>query len=269
MVAYMPQEIADSIEPIMREAGNIALGFFQEDIRFSNKKDGSPITAADIAVSDFLEARLHRVFPDIRFCNEEGSRVDARQGLFWVIDPIDATDNFIRGNLYFSISVALIANGTPILGMVYAPCFDKLYRACEGSGATMNGQYIEARLPKSLAGSLLLLDAGRSDSTVRTHARLKDVFIEHGTYIESKGCASLELCAIAEGTADIMIHRGLNAWDVAAGMVIAKEAGCVVTGLDGAAKDIFAPGIIGTSPPLTNQVVSITTAALDDVLIEA
>jgi myo-inositol-1(or 4)-monophosphatase len=260
----MQDGMMEQLTTYLNEAGSIALTYFTNPVGKTRlKKDGSAVTDADIRISVLLAEKLSAAYPDIPFCDEEGSAVDARKGTWWVIDPIDATANFIEGNPYFAISVALVSEGVPQLGIVYAPALGSIYTAVRGSGAFKNGEPIQVGAHETVEHAKILLDIGLHERTIQVHRALRESFQERGASMKSKGCASLGICEVADNTSDAFIHRGLNAWDIAAATLVAHEAGAIISGIDGEAKQLFEPGIIVANTPITQQIVSITKAALD------
>src|SRR5437660_11344961 len=130
-----------AVEEAVREAGALAAGTFQTSLKNWTKHGGSPVSDADIAVDNFLRARLKQIAPDCGWLSEETeddlARVHAPR--IWIVDPIDGTRAYLSGRTDWSVSVALVENGRPIMGAIFAPMQNALYLAVAGQGTTLNG----------------------------------------------------------------------------------------------------------------------------------
>lgn len=253
------------LETTVVDAGQIALLHFNNGTNnFHTKPDGSPVTDADIEIGKYIESCLTAQYPSVPILNEEGVKKGGRPRSLWVIDPIDATENFVKSNPWFAISAALVCDGIPQLGVVYAPATKTLYRARRGHGAFKDGKAISiSRDSECAENPLILLDIGSHARTVGFHANVRASLTAQCVLTESLECASLELCMVADGTADGFLHRGLAAWDIAAGILIAEEAGARITGLRGEPKDLYGSGIIATTPSLAPIMQRWAAVALD------
>ena len=249
----------EKLEVIVRGAGVIALQYFGKitDADRSIKDDGSLLTVADLAVNTYILDALRKEFPEYPILSEEVKGMPEGNSM-WIVDPIDGTKNFSSGNPYFGISIGLIVDGVPEVGVVYSPAENKLYSAKRGSGAFLNGKKIAVSSCDSMQGAHILLDTGASEQTLRMHGAIREGCSNNGALVESKMAASLELCAVASGESDAMAHRGLKAWDIAGGMVVALEAGARITDLVGVEKDMFKGGIVVSTPHIHESIVEIT-----------
>jgi myo-inositol-1(or 4)-monophosphatase len=211
----------------VREAGAIALKFFRGTFRSCTKGTGdSPVCEADIAANDLLRARLP--LPGDGWLSEESendpSRLQARR--VWVVDPIDGTRAFIAGREDWSVSVALVEGGRPVLGAVYAPAVDELFVAGAGRGATQNGRPISVSAGADLDGARLAGPKRRLDWIAGRHPRLVAMPRVHSL--------ALRLVRVAQAEIDGAIAGGnANDWDLAAADLLVHEAGGVMTSLDG------------------------------------
>lgn len=211
-----------------RRAGDIALSHFNRAPEIWQKADASPVTEADLAVDKMLRTDLLAARDDYGWLSEETEDdAAARQGKarVFVVDPIDGTRAFIDGNAAFAHSIAVVKEGVPVAGVVYLPALDKLYAAALGQGATLNGQPIRA---STVSGS--------QAQVLATRATLSPEHWPGGMpQIERVYRPSLayRLALVAQGRFDGMVTlRDSWEWDIAAGAVIAAEAGATVT--DGA-----------------------------------
>jgi myo-inositol-1(or 4)-monophosphatase len=211
----------------VREGGAIARKFFRGTFRSWTKgAANSPVSEADIAVNDLLRTALPQ--PGDGWLSEESendpARLHARR--VWVVDPIDGTRAFIAGREDWSISVALVEDGRPVLAAVYAPAADELFAAVAGQGATQNGRPMRASAGTSLEGARLAGPKRRLDWIAGRHPGLVVVPRIHSLALRLVRVAQAEIeGAVAGGNA--------NDWDLAAADLLVHEAGGVMTSLDG------------------------------------
>jgi myo-inositol-1(or 4)-monophosphatase len=254
----MRKDTEKAIE-VAREAGKIALGYFEQlkDHHISTKDDGSLLTIADTEVDAYIRGALESAFPEHSVLSEESPNTRTTEGV-WVIDPIDGTKNFANGNPNFGISIGFVLNSQPEIGVIFIPAKNKLYAGEKGGRAYCNGEIITVSKKANFEESQFLIDEGISEKTVRTHKQITSLVEGHNSNVHSWHCASLELCEIAQGTYEAMIHCRLNVWDIAAGIAIIEAAGGRISHLDGTPKDIFAPGIVASNTILHEQILALT-----------
>jgi myo-inositol-1(or 4)-monophosphatase len=219
---------ADLLNHAVREAGRLALGLFHSNPRQWRKADGSIVTEADIAVDRLLRDRLAGARPDYGWLSEESPDDGTRLGRerVWIADPIDGTRSFARGGDQWCVAAALLDGGRPSAAAVYRPVGEQFYEAQAGSGARLNGVPLRRASRASASGA-------RAIGSRATLKKLAPLGIE-----ETGGAFDipllLRLCFIAAGDYDIAISTGRkNDWDLAAGDLILREAGGIVTGLRG------------------------------------
>ncbi|WP_129785092.1 inositol monophosphatase family protein [Promicromonospora panici] len=198
-----------------------------------------PVTVMDRASEDLLREIIAAERPDDAILGEEGDDVAGTSGLTWVLDPIDGTVNYLYGVASWAVSVAVVAGPpepgawTVLAGCVHSVADGRTWSAGLGEGATRDGEPIRvgaaASLGTSLVGTGFGYDAGR-----RAHqAQVLTQVLPKIRDIRRLGSAAIDLCLLADGSMDLYYERGLNPWDMAAGVVVATEAGAVVTGLRG------------------------------------
>jgi 3'(2'), 5'-bisphosphate nucleotidase len=245
-LAYSHHELADRLVTVALAAGRIQMRYFQTDVAIATKSDASPVTAADQESEAIILAALQRLAPSIAVIAEEamaaGVKPDIGQ-VFWLVDPLDGTREFISGRGEFTVNIALISDGVPVFGLVYAPAIHDFY-VTTGPNTAVRGQVapdssalrtsdfaaqpIRARLGNR-AG--LTAIASRSHLTAGTEAFLASLNIADR---RSAG-SSLKFCLIAAGEADVYPRVGpTNEWDTAAGQAVLMAAGGRVTQFDGA-----------------------------------
>ncbi len=195
------------------------------------------VTAADLAAEQVIRERILSSRPSDGFVGEEGDEVCGTSGVTWVVDPIDGTVNYLYGIPRFAVSIAAEVNGHVVAGVVHDPMTNDTYTAISGQGAERNGQPIWASACRSPASALVGVGYGyRAD--VRTHQAAEIAqLVPRVRDIRRHGSAALDLCSVACGQLDAYAERGLKPWDLAAGRLIATEAGARIEGINGAEPD--------------------------------
>jgi myo-inositol-1(or 4)-monophosphatase len=214
------------------------------------------LTEADGAVEQFLSDRLAAAFPADGFQGEEGGK--ARQGtLRWVVDPIDGTANYARGASRFCVSLALLEDRTPLIGVLVAPVAGETFAARLDGGATLNGAAIHAAGTSEMARAIVELGWSHRRPPAMFNALVQRI-IEAGAAPRLSGSGALGLADVAAGRSDAYVELHINLWDVAAALVLLREAGAHVSPfLDGDGPErgnpilACAPGIAGELTRLT------------------
>jgi myo-inositol-1(or 4)-monophosphatase len=220
------------------------------------------VTEADSAVERFLSAELTAAFPADGFQGEEGGI--ARGGsLRWVVDPIDGTSNFARGGTRFCVSIACLEGDTPLIGVIAAPAVQETVSACRGQGAQLNGKPIQAAGTTETSQAIMELGWSRRRPNAAYLAVCERV-LAGGSSLRQGGSGALGLADVAIGRVDGYAELHIHLWDVAAALVILREAGASVSDFladdgvaDGNAIFACAPGLAeawatlpGLPPPL-------------------
>ena len=210
-----------------RRAGDIAKSYFLRNPDVTDKPDGAgPVTAADLAVNVMLEDSLRMARPDYGWLSEETEDSTERltTGRQFVIDPIDGTRAFIDGSKDWAHSLAIVEDGMPIAAAVYLPMRDMMFTASRGDGASMNGTPLQVSTPATVEDAVVLGAKPNFDGRFwrgGTPPPVKRAF---------RSSLAYRLCLVAQGRFDGMITlRPSWEWDIAAGALIAAEAGAVVT----------------------------------------
>ena len=193
------------------------------------------VTDVDVAVSNYLCERLPQLLPGSRVISEEADVTEPDDGYCWIIDPIDGTSNFICGSPEYAISIGLIRHKKAILGVVYAPSLKKLYYAAEGHGAFCNGEPIRVSEAENLESSLILSETNPYSSSRETNLFQKILTELYPDCIDYRitGSAALDCCYIACGCGGVFVAENLKPWDYAAGEVLIREAGGMLTTFEG------------------------------------
>ena len=218
----------EALKKIAKEAGKIILEVYNEKSYFDsieNKTDDSPLTIADKRSHDYILAELKKIHPEIPVISEEGKEIPyetrKKWELFWLVDPLDGTKEFIKRNGQFTVNIALIEHNKTVFGVIYTPVTDKLY-------FTENGKaFVE-----SASGRKELKVNHRKENLVAvrssSHAAPEEeaLFRAYGVKEYAARGSSLKFCMVAEGEADIYYrHKPTMEWDTAAGQAIVEAAG--------------------------------------------
>jgi len=218
------------------------------------------VTDADLEVEKMVKSEISNVFPEDAILGEEtGESKRSSNGRIWIVDPIDGTTNFSKGIPHFCVSIGFVVNGIPRVGVVYDPYMDELYEAVEGNGAFMNGEPISVGKTSELKEAVL--NTGYQYSATEYRERvIKNYVAFFGKVraIRVFGSAVLDQCYVANGRIDGFWEYNLKPWDVAAGSLIAKEAGATVIGI-GEDFSIYGKTILVTNQKLAGQILDIVT----------
>ena len=216
------------LEKIVRQAGDIILTHYDKyDIDINIKKDGSPVTKADLDSEKYIKSQLENYFRFPIVTEESPVSYEDRKNWtkFWLIDPLDGTEDFIKKNNEFAINIALIENSKPIIGVVFAPALNLLYTSELNKGSKKNGK----RIYNNTQRKKIIAAESRQNSTNATKKFLSKNNISKVIRLGS----SLKLCALAEGKIDIYPRfNGTKEWDTAAAHIVCNEAGCKVLDIE-------------------------------------
>ena len=214
----------EALAKIAAEAGALALRRWDEGFEAWEKVPGHPVSAVDLEIDELLKVRLGRLDPAAGWLSEETADDPARLDCarVWVVDPIDGTRDYIRRRIGWCVSVALVADGQPVLAVLSAPARDELWTAERGRGAWRNGRAIHCGTRMNLAGA-----RAPTDSLPREDRDL--------TVVAKPNSIALRMAMVAADEADLLATLRWGAeWDVAAAVLIAREAGATVTDAFGA-----------------------------------
>lgn len=228
--------LLSQIEQLAREAGAAIMSVYSRDFAIENKADDSPLTEADKAADNIINVGLGQITPEIPVLSEEAVeqfKGPNNQNQYWLVDPLDGTKEFIKKNGEFTVNIALIQNGQPSLGVVYAPALGVLYAAEKGQGAFKVdefGQRIPLKVASHVPGTPWKVVGSRSHADANMTAWLEKL----GDYELVPMGSSLKFCLVAEGRAHVYPRLGpTSLWDTAAGQCVVEQAGGKVVRLDG------------------------------------
>ena len=252
--------LSELVEPavaLARSAGDAILEVYATDFDVQAKDDDSPLTQADMASHRVIDAGLRDLTPKIPIISEESGlasyEVRSKWPMYWLIDPLDGTKEFINRNGEFTVNIALIDGNQPVLGVVHVPVSGKTYTGCEGVGAAVR---------EGDGGSRSIGVASTSASPLRVVGSRSHRGASLDTYLKRLGAiemlpmgSSLKFCVVAEGDADIYPRLGpTSEWDTAAAQAVVEQAGGAVLELDGqplaynAKEDILNPHFLVRGP---------------------
>jgi 3'(2'), 5'-bisphosphate nucleotidase len=233
------------LEPVCllaRAAGAAIMDVYHKaDFGVVSKDDDSPLTRADIAAHHIISAGLARLTPDWPLLSEEAADISwhtrCQWQRYWLVDPLDGTKEFIKRNGEFTVNIALIDNGVPVLGVVYAPVLDWLYAGVQGTGATKQTvagrQHIRVAAVPTGQGTLRVV-ASRTHRGAALDAWLEQVGKQFAAVETVSMGSSLKICLVAEGSADIYPRLApTSEWDTAAAQAILEAAGGALVDLHG------------------------------------
>ena len=242
----------DAAIDVARMAGAYADGWFRKRGSLVVEEKGAQdyVSIADKKTEELIVEELGRRFPDHAFFGEEGAKVKPKAGQpVWVIDPIDGTTNFLRGMPLWAVSIGLVIDDEPEVGVIVCPRQDEMYAAAKGAGATLDNAKIFAATTPSLAKAQIGFGSSfRSapDGGLSVQAPL----IRQGADVRRLGSACVMMAYVAAGRLDGYLEPHLNSWDTAAGLVIVREAGALTNGVprgtwltDGSPLVCGAPGV--------------------------
>ncbi|WP_186579982.1 3'(2'),5'-bisphosphate nucleotidase CysQ [Aquibacillus kalidii] len=232
---------------ISLKAGREILDVYEKDFGVQTKSDDSPLTEADQRSHNVIMAELTNIYPEIPVLSEEGTTITYEErknwDMFWLVDPLDGTKEFVKRNGEFTVNIALIKENYPVLGIIYAPVTDTAYFAKEGHGSfkvekaselkLTNDQVIlenSDKLPLYNDASTINVVASRSHMSDETKAFVEDLQKQHDHVNVVSAGSSLKFCLVAEGKADYYPrYAPTMEWDTGAGQAIIEGAGGKVT----------------------------------------
>ena len=238
---------------LIRDFGEI------ENLQVSLKGPGDFVTNCDKKVEKILIDELLKARPSYSILSEEIGEINNDDSFKWIIDPIDGTSNFLHGVPHFAISVGLEHNKEIICGIIYDPIKDEMFTAEKGNGSYLNNQRMRVSSRSKLEDCMIFTGGPKRDAKNRELA-LKEYYkfsIKILTPIRKLGSASLDMAYVAAGRCDGFWQRNLNYWDIAAGIILVKEAGGFVTDFNGENEYIQNKTILATNAKINKEMIEI------------
>ena len=243
------ENILQDAIPVVLEAGAYIFekSFEKDSLKVDEKFKNNLVSIVDKEAERLLVAGLSSVLPNAGFITEEETIKSTPKEWMWVIDPLDGTTNFLRGVPAYSVSVALMKGKELMIGIVYNCALDNLFWATKGGGCFQDGEPISVT-KKPLKDSLLATGFPYYDyDRTAQYLSVLEIFMRETIGLRRLGSAALDLCYVANGTFDGFFEYSLNAWDVAAGALIVKEAGGLLSDFNGGENFIFGKEILATN----------------------
>ncbi len=236
MVVEKPQRLLSSVGKVAQSAGEAILKIYREGFNVSEKADSTPVTEADIAAHRCIVSGLRDLTPEIPVLSEEGDCIPYEERrhwpCYWLIDPLDGTRQFVKQNSEFTVNIALIKDGEPVLGVIWAPVMRILYYAAKGCGAfkLYFAIYRKERIKtRAFSDNCITVAGNRGYKSKYFQQFIANIDRPYKLMIMG---SSLKSCLIAEGGADVYARFGpTGEWDTAAAQCIVEEAGGMVTDL--------------------------------------
>jgi len=234
----------DIASAVAREAGALINDFLARRIGFELKGEFDVVTQADRASEKLIVTRLKKEFPTHAILAEEGGAREGSSEFRWYVDPLDGTTNFAHGFPVFNVSIGLERAGELIAGVIYDPTRDELFTAEKGAGAFLNSQPICVSQTARIQSSLLAtgFPSRKRHLNVNIHFYYQIAMLSHG--VRRPGAAALDLAYVACGRLDGFWEFALNPWDVAAGILLIREAGGTCTSMSGAPLALDGPHLL-------------------------
>ena len=238
---------------IIRDFGEI------EKLQVSLKGPGDFVTASDKKVEKILINELQKARPSYSILSEEIGQINNDKSFKWIIDPIDGTANFLHGIPHFAISIGLEHDDEIICGIVYDPIKDEMFVAEKGCGSYLNNRRMRVSSRSKLKDCIVFTGGPKLDS------KNKELALEEYKKFSSKilipirklGSASLDMAYVAAGRCDGFWQRNLNYWDIAAGIILVKEAGGFVTDFEGENRYVKNKTILATNSRISKEMIEV------------
>ncbi len=242
-------------------AGDCLTGGWKHIKEVTHKGTTDLVTEVDVKSQQVITETILDSFPDHSILSEEvGGHIEGSSDARWIVDPLDGTTNFVHGFPLVCVSIALEVAGELVLGVVHNPFMNELFSACKGEGAFCNGQPIRVSTVGVLQDSLISTGfpynvEPQLDQIITRFTRV----LTATQGMRRPGSAALDLCYVAYGAFEAFFEQGLKVWDMAAGVVLVREAGGMVTDLDGGAFDLPRGRILATNGRIHNDMAGLLT----------
>jgi myo-inositol-1(or 4)-monophosphatase len=260
------EEYALAGTQVAREAGRFLKEHLHDRFTVSRKGEIDLVTEFDLAAENLIVTRLASAFPESTVLAEETHAEAARGAVRWIIDPLDGTTNYAHGFPIFSVSVGLEINGALEWGIVYNPNLEEAFVARRGGGAFLNGDPIKVSETKSLESSLLATGFPYDIRTsTKNNLNYFQAFALRTQGVRRGGSAALDLCYVAAGRFDGFWEMSLHPWDCAAGYLMVREAGGLVTNWRGEFGSIYERECLASNAQIHEQMMAVLreTSSLD------
>ena len=241
-----------------RTAGEIIRGGWDSDRQITFKGRADIVTDIDVAAEKAVLEILTSAFPDFGILAEESQPVSRSSPFRWVVDPLDGTRNYAHSIPHFCTIVALAEGDDIVAGVVYDPVREETFTAAKGQGAFLNGDRISVTETSELSRSLLSFDLGYVDEKAALAIDMLRSLWPGMYSVRMMGSAGLGVAYAASGRVDLFFHHSLSPWDIAAGLILTREAGGRIVDRQGNEAGLFSPSVICSSPVLIDGFLAAT-----------
>ena len=231
-----------------RRAGGLLIERYHSEKSISYKGRADMVTDVDLAAEGKILALLREEYPDFGILSEESPAESGESGFTWIVDPLDGTRNYALQVPHFCVMVALAHGNEPVIGVTYDPLREEIFTAETGKGAFMNGMAVEATRHSSLEECVLAFEMGYIDDMAAKALKLVGGLWPNMQAVRVMGSAGLGLAYAACGRVDLFFHHKLSPWDIAAGIILTREAGGLVVDRYGGSRCLEDGSVIASSP---------------------
>ncbi len=247
------QALLNTAVQAARKAGDVAAGYFNraERLDVRSKSRNEFVTQVDHAAEQIIIEGIRERYPDHAFLAEE-SGAQGEHEYLWIIDPLDGTTNFVHGMPVFAVSIALEVRGRLEAAVIYDPTRQEIFTALRGDGAQLEGRRIRVSKQNSLDGALVGtgFPYRADEKTIDRYLHMLKPVLQNTSGIRRPGAAALDLAYLAAGRLDGFWEFGLKPWDMAAGVLMIREAGGIVSELDDADSLLTTGNIVAGTPKI-------------------
>ncbi len=227
------KKIAEELIPIFEEAGQESIDLYKKGLKIEIKEDGSPVSNGDLKVNEIISKKIMQLTPDIPIISEETVNIKEKNKntVFWLIDPIDGTKEYISGKDEYTLNAALVINKKPVIGLVGVPKKNQLFYSYGASKSFVinnkTKEIINCKKKTKRDNIIAVSSTSKPSETIMN--KLREYKVSNITKVAS----SYKFCLIADGTFDIYaVKERAHEWDYAAGHAVAENAGAIITTLD-------------------------------------
>jgi len=254
------EKLCFQVQDIAREAGRFIAGerlkFTHDDIIVKGKSNF--VTYVDKTAEKKIVADLREILPEAGFITEEGSAKESGEQYRWVIDPLDGTTNYIHGLSPFAVSIGLLDGNEVVLGVIYEISLGEMFYAWKGSKAYCNGHEIKVSTAATTSDALIASGFPYSNfSVLPGYMAALDFFVRNSHGFRRLGSAATDLAYVASGRFDAFFEHALHAWDVAAGIIILKQAGGKICDFNGGDNYLFGGEVVASNGSYFDEFYSI------------
>ncbi|MGV6989063.1 inositol-1-monophosphatase [Testudinibacter sp. P80/BLE/0925] len=253
-----------------RKAGNVIAKAYErpESVEVSNKRSNDYVTNVDKAAEAAIIEVIKKSYPDHTIITEESGAIEGEnKNVQWIIDPLDGTTNFIKTLPHFAVSIAIRENGRTEVGVVYDPIRNELFTAVRGEGAKLNETRLRVENRRDLAGAVLATGFPfKAKQHMPVQLNIIGSLIEDAADFRRTGSAALDLAYVAANRVDGYFEIGLKPWDCAAGDLIVREAGGIVTDFAGGHQYLISGNLVAAAPRVAKEILTKIQPHLTDSL---